>query len=564
MNPETSGSAGATVEAGSEHIDFRALFEAAPGLYLVLDTGLRIVAASDAYLAATMTQRSQIIGRNLFDVFPDNPDDPGATGTSNLRASLDRVIRHGRSDPMAVQKYDIRRPEEDGGGYEERYWSPVNSPVFDRGQRLVYILHRVEDVTEFVHLREWGTKHEAQTSELRERTERMQAEIIRRSQELQKANKELTSANMAKSDFLSRMSHELRTPLTAVLGFGELLQLADIAEEQREWVGSILKAGNHLLNLINDILDLSRIEAGQMSMSMEPVPVKQLLDDTLALMRPLAASRNVTIGPPNMIAGGGYVMADHQRLKQVLINLVSNAIKYNREGGDVRIDVERSGDERLLIKVSDTGLGINAANLKRLFVPFERLGAEATGVDGTGLGLALSRDIVVAMQGVMDVASTPGAGTSFWVELPCAETSAVAEISQADEALLTVREYSGTRTLLYIEDTLANVRLIEAILGRRPSIKLIPAMQGQLGLDIAREHHPDLILLDLHLPDVGGAEVLSRLQASDDTRDIPVVILSANATKQHPEEFLSRGACAYLTKPIAMRRLLEVLDSQLG
>src|SRR5439155_272581 len=234
--------------------DFRTLFETAPGLYLVLDPDLQIVAVSDAYLAATMTRREEIVGRDIFDVFPDNPDDPAASGSSNSRSSFERVRQHRVPDTMAVQRHDIRRPAEEGGGFEVRHWSPVNSPVLDERKQLRYIIHRVEDVTEFVRLRELESEQEAVTSELRERSETMEAEIVRRSHELQEANKELRAASDAKNDFLSRMSHELRTPLTAIMGYSELLRLADLDDEKHAWVSMMFKAGEHLLALVNEVL----------------------------------------------------------------------------------------------------------------------------------------------------------------------------------------------------------------------------------------------------------------------------------------------------------------------
>jgi signal transduction histidine kinase/ActR/RegA family two-component response regulator len=536
--------------------DFRALFEGSPGLYLVLDPDFRIVAASDAYLTATMTRREEILGRDIFDVFPDNPDDPEANGVSNLRSSLERVRQRGLSDTMAVQKYDIRRPPEEGGGFEVRYWSPHNSAVLDERKQLAYIVHRVEDVTEFVRLEELGKEQKAVTSELRH-------EIVSRSIELQEVNKQLRSANEAKNEFLSRMSHELRTPLTAIMGFSDLLSLTQLDERRSRWVASMLKASNHLLSLVNEVLDLSRIESGQISISLEPVSLRPLLEDALELMRPLATSHNVTVhGPADPV--GGYVFADSQRLKQIVINLISNAIKYNRAGGEVRLSVDSVGSDHVRINVSDTGDGIDKASLEKLFVPFERLNAAASGVDGTGLGLALSRTLIEAMHGSVDVSSTPGVGSTFWVELGRSEPAAVQHIRTDESLLLAVREYATERRLLYIEDTVANVRLIEAILEQRPSIRLLPAMQGQLGLELAREHRPDLILLDLHLPDLTGDEVIARLRAEPATRDIPVVVLTADATKRQIAELVATGARDYLTKPIGVRRLLEVVDELMG
>jgi signal transduction histidine kinase len=541
---------------GSEP-DFRTLFEAAPGLYLVLDPDFRIVAASDAYLAATMTRRDEILGRGIFDVFPDNPGDPEATGVANLRASLERVRQKGVADTMAVQKYDVRRPEEEGGAFEVRYWSPVNSPVSNGRGELQFIIHRVEDVTAFVRMQE---EREAASGELQE----MEAEILRRSAELQEANAKLRAANQAKDEFLSRMSHELRTPLAAVIGFSELLELASLEERHRRWVAQIHRAGKHLLALVDEVLDISRIESGELSISLEPVGVGTLLDEALELMAPLAAGRDVTIAPPVLAPGTNYVLADRQRLKQVVINLLSNAIKYNREGGEVRIAVDGSPEERARITVADTGPGIDEQSQTKLFQPFERLDAAAAGIEGTGLGLALSQGLVEAMGGALGVESKLGEGSTFWIELRCTEPEAVAELTSEEYALLEQREYTQERTLLYVEDTVANVRLIEGILDRRPSVRLMPAMQGQLGIDLAREHRPSLVLLDLHLPDLTGGQVLQQLQADERTRDIPVVILSADATKQQLEPLLEAGARAYLTKPIGVHDLLETLDEFLA
>jgi len=530
--------------------DFQALFESAPGLYLVLDPDLRIVAASDAYLEATMTRREVILGRGIFDVFPDNPDDPEATGVSNLSASLDRVRRERVADTMAVQKYDIRRPEEEGGGFEERHWSPKNTPVLDEQGELAYIIHRVEDVTEFVRLQERGTEQEA--------------EIVRRSQELQQLNKDLREANQAKNEFLSRMSHELRTPLAAIMGFSELLGLADdLDEKKREWARTILRSGQHLLRLVDEVLDISRIEAGQLSFSVEPVAVKPLLEEAIEMMLPLAESRAIAIAEPEIPEGIGYVRGDNQRLKQVVINLLSNAIKYNRDGGEVRMTVETIGSDRIRLSVSDTGMGIDGDSLGKLFTPFERLDVGGE-IEGTGLGLALSQRLVEAMGGRITVDSTPGEGTTFSIEVARGEPVAVLSRDGELPELAAEQAYDRDRSLLYIEDTAANLRLVQEILRARPSVRLLPAGMGTLGLELAAEHRPDLILLDLHLPDLDGEQVLERLRSDDRTRDIPVVILSADATDHTSQRLVESGAKTYLTKPIGVRDLLAVVDRYLA
>jgi CheY-like chemotaxis protein/anti-sigma regulatory factor (Ser/Thr protein kinase) len=280
-------------------------------------------------------------------------------------------------------------------------------------------------------------------------------------------------------------------------------------------------------------------------------------------MRPLAESHDVALWPPPSLAGVGYVFADPQRLKQVVINLLSNAIKYNREGGEVRLDIRTMPPDRVRISVADTGQGIDEGSLHRLFVPFERLDAALSGVEGTGLGLSLSRNLVEAMGGEIGVESAVGVGSTFWVDLVSGEAAAVERTPKDEPSLLVPRPYSRQCSLLYIEDTVANVHLIQDILERRPSLRVLPAMLGRLGLELAHEHHPDLILLDLHLPDLGGEEVLAHLRSDPATREIPVVVLSADVTQRHRDAVMGLGARGYITKPITVRRLLEVVDEHL-
>jgi CheY-like chemotaxis protein/anti-sigma regulatory factor (Ser/Thr protein kinase) len=367
------------------------------------------------------------------------------------------------------------------------------------------------------------------------------------------------SASQAKNEFLSRMSHELRSPLTAMMGFSELLARSDLDEKQRGRLTQIQKASDHLHNLIDEVLDLSRIESGNISISPEPVALELLFADAIELMRPIADTHHIELHDPEIPSGSGYVFADAQRLKQVLINLISNAIKYNRRGGEVRVAAAPGVGERVRIEISDTGEGIDEAALSRLFVPFERLGAPRVGIEGTGLGLALSRTLVEAMGGTLEATSTPGVGSTFVIELFRGDIAKVELGGPAEDPLYAVRNYAGERTLLYVEDTVANVRLIEGILELRPNVKLIPAMLGRLGLELAHEHHPDLILLDLHLADISGGDVLAELRRDEETRSIPIVILSADSSRER-EPFLAAGAQAYLTKPIGMRRILEILD----
>jgi signal transduction histidine kinase/CheY-like chemotaxis protein len=554
--------------------DFQALFEAAPGLFLVLAPDFTIVAVSDAYLAATMTVRAEIVGRGLFEVFPDNPDDPSANGAGNIRQSLETVRATKRPDTMPVQKYDIRRPASEGGEFEERFWSPQNWPVLDSAGRLTYIINRVEDVTESVRLKDLGSQHQRLARELTSRASEMEAEVIRRTQEiaqsntrLQAANAEIQAAraeadraNRAKTEFLSRMSHELRTPLNAILGFSQLLEMDELTTDQHENVAYISQAGRHLLDLINEVLDISRIESGQMTISREPVALTDVLHDLAALVRPLADRRKITLDTGQAIAGGAYVLADRQRLNQVLLNLLSNAVKYNREGGAIHVRADVAGSDTVRIAIADTGYGIAPEHVGRLFHPFDRLGAERGSVEGTGMGLALSKGLIEAMGGTIGVDSTLDVGTTFWVELAVAEAP-IDQYERTATNLVDSAPASPVRLIvLQIEDNVANTRLVERIVKRRPGIELLAAPGGQEGIALARQHRPDLILLDLHLPDIPGHEVLRLLQSYPETRATPIVVLSAQSTKSGTQRLLDAGAIGYLNKPLDVTQFLAIVD----
>jgi CheY-like chemotaxis protein len=378
--------------------------------------------------------------------------------------------------------------------------------------------------------------------------------------QLRQAMAEAEQANRAKSEFLSRMSHELRTPLNAILGFAQLLDMGSLTVRQHDSIGQILKGGQHLLALINEVLDISRIDAGHLQLSLEPVTVADLFRETLDLLSPLAARRGVTIQLP-VDSSKDAIWADRQRVAQVLLNLVSNAIKYNRDGGAVILKWESVLEGKYRIIVQDTGQGIAAELLPKLFLPFERLGADRGGVEGTGLGLALSRRLVEAMGGVLGVQSTVGQGSIFWFELQQVDTPTTLLTrehapAQPDEALPILNQ-----TILYIEDNLSNLRLIELILADWPGVRLLSAMQGRLGLELAREHHPDLILLDLHLPDLAGEQVLAQLQADAEMSSIPVFVLSADAQPRQIERLLVAGARLYLTKPLDVRMFRTALHN---
>ena len=390
----------------------------------------------------------------------------------------------------------------------------------------------------------------------RDVTERKRAE-----EKLHAAKKEADRANRAKSEFLSRMSHELRTPLNAILGFGQLLESDLTNPDEVENIQLILRAGRHLLGLINEVLDIASIEAGRMAVSMETVSVGPVMRETIELMRPLAAARNIQI---TMESGDWTVWADHKRIKQVFLNLLSNAIKYNRQDGSVSVEIAQRPNDRLRIKITDTGPGIPEEGIAKIFAPFERLNAGETKVEGTGLGLAVCQRLVELMSGKIGVESQLGHGTTFWVEFAKAESSSGHTTHRVDAPLIENESADRECTILYIEDHVSNLTLLQRMLQRHAKIKFLTATDGADGLKVAREQHPDLILLDLYLPDISGENVLSQLRETKETADIPVIVVSADATTGQAERLLAAGAERYITKPLDVPKLLEAIRQTLA
>lgn len=402
--------------------------------------------------------------------------------------------------------------------------------------------------------------HEARLVLVNDVTERLRGEKV-----IEQAKDEADRANKAKSEFLSRMSHELRTPLNAILGFGQLLERQNPTQTQRGRIQHVINAGRHLLGLINEVLDISRIEAGRMQLSLEPVCVAEAIGETIDLMRPLAQKRRMTLRVDVDLDASAHVHADRQRFKQVLLNLLTNAVKYTPVSGKVTVSCAANGNDKLRIRVADTGSGIAQEKLARLFTPFDRLGAEQSGVEGTGLGLALSQRLMQAMGGSIGVENSSHAGSTFWLELPRAESPLEKSTSRKPQThRRQACEGGKKRTVLYIEDNLSNLTLIEQLLEERPEIELLTAMQGQVGLDLARDQSPDLVLLDLHLPDLPGWQVLSQLKANEATTEIPVVVISADATSNQTTRLLKAGAVHYLTKPLDVVEFFRVLDMTLS
>jgi PAS domain S-box-containing protein len=450
---------------------------------------------------------------------------------------------------------------------------------------------------------------------------------------LQTSRESAEKASKAKSDFLSRMSHELRTPLNSILGFAQLIQMDDIPGQQLDAVDHILRAGRHLLDLIDEVLDIARIESGYLELTLTPVAVSEIVSEALELTNPMAARAEVVMRSSIDPRDGHVVTADRQRLMQVLLNLLSNAVKYNKPGGRVDVTCAPGGPGRLRLAVADTGRGIRAEDVDRVFVPFDRLGLEQTGIEGTGVGLALSQHLCERMGGELGLESVADVGSTFVIELPMAEPTptgaqgagagagagagvvamdatdvdatdvdATAVADATDGAgVADVFETNGrgpsnqgrdagnagnagnagsagemggrgtedgdqrgparTFRVLLVENNLTTLDLVERVLSRRPGTEVLAAMQGGLGVDLAREHVPDMILLDLYLPDMTGDVVLDRLGEDPATSDIPVAVIGADAPPQHVRQLLGRGVIGFLVKPIDVRGLLSLVDA---
>jgi signal transduction histidine kinase/CheY-like chemotaxis protein len=546
--------------------DFRALFQSAPGLYLVLAPDLAILAVTDAYLHATMTKREDILGRGVFDVFPDNPNDPSATGVRNLRTSLQRVLQDKTSDAMAVQKYDIRKPESEGGGFEERYWSPVNSPVLGPDGKVLYIIHRVEDVTGFMRLKQQGLAQEKIAEELRTHAGQMEVEVYQRAAEVQEANRRLEATNQEllrakeeaergsrfKDQFLSTMSHELRTPLNAVLGFSDLLADASygpLNDRQRRYVEHIHTGGKHLLSLISDILDLSKIEAGRMELTNESLRVESIFGEVLSVMRPLADKKSQSLSKNSQ--PGLVVRADSVRFKQVLMNLLGNAIKFTPKDGSIELGAHLAGG-RVRVEVRDNGPGIPPAEQKRIFEAFYRLRESGKKTEGTGLGLAITHRLVELHGGELTLDSELGKGSCFYFSLPVAVA--------IQDTLPHPPQPAGARVrlarVLVIEDDRVAAQLIQTQL-ISAGYEVLVCQEPQNALELAALFQPGAITLDIVMKPKNGWEVLTQLKRDSRTSHIPLIVVSM---VDQPGMGTLLGADEYLVKPVDKPTLLAALQ----
>jgi PAS domain S-box-containing protein len=503
----------------------RSLIESNIDALMTTDPSGLITDVNKQMEALTGCQRGELIGTPFKDYFTD---------PERAEAAIKLVLSEEK-----VTDYELSARARDG---KKTVVSYNATTFYDRDQKLQGVFAAARDVTE------------------RKRFERALQET---NDELESAKSAAEKANLAKSDFLSSMSHELRSPLNAILGFAQLLESTSPlpTASQKESIEQILKAGWHLLALINEVLDLAVVESGMLQISLEPVSLAEVIAECQGMMDPQAQQRGISMAFPRL-ESPYYVAADRTRVKQVLINLLSNAIKYNRERGTVEVSCSATGSQRIRVSVMDSGAGLPPEKLTQLFQPFNRLGQENSAEEGTGIGLVMSKRLVELMGGLVGVESRVGAGSAFWFELSSAAAPKFATDRVEPMAATQGRVDPGTplRTLLYVEDNLANLKLVEQLIARRPDMRLLSAVNGNLGVDLARDELPEVILMDINLPGISGIQALKILREDAATAHIPVLALSANALPLDIEKGLEAGFFRYLTKPIKISEFMKALD----
>lgn len=500
-----------------------------------------------------------------------NPFTLSVTGYSyeELMGQNPRLLKSGFSNP---QVYDELWNTITNG----KVWKGVlnnrrkNGSLYWESTTITPIINEIGTITSFIAIKEDITERIKIEHEVKQLNSNLEKKITERTLELQNSNQELTKAkieaevaNHAKSEFLSRMSHELRTPMNAILGFAQLLEMGSLDPKQDKAVHHILNSGKHLLNLINEVLEISRIEAGKISISVESVKLNNVFRDVLETLSPTADAYGVQLINELENNVGIFISADKQRIKQILLNLINNAIKYNDKRGWVKLfATEITNDNKAIIRicVSDNGPGIDSNDVKKLFTPFERLGAENSSVEGTGLGLSVVQQYASLMGGTCGVESKLKEGSTFWVELP--KTSSIVETINPQQEQLPLKEkIISDAVILYIEDNSSNIELVSQILlTKRPNIKLVTAVYGKQTLDLALEYKPNLILLDLNLPDIHGSEVIEILNLHEIASQIPVIVVSADAMPAQVNKLLEAGVKQYLTKPFDVPAFLQIID----
>ncbi|MBN9298840.1 MAG: response regulator [Filimonas sp.] len=639
--------------------NFKLLFESAPLLILVLSPELKLMAGTDAYFAATLTKREEVLGKLVYDVFPDNPDDPNPNGVANLKASFDRVLMNKVPDAMGHLKYDIPRND---GSFESRYWSTMNTPVLDNAGNILHIINQVVDITDYVVMKERGEKYEQMTKELKERTENMESEIYQRAQQLQAANQklsvsnetlrntqeelqsaneemqaaheelrvqqeelqelnnklssnndslekaslalqlkaeELERSNSFKTDFLSNMSHELRTPLNSMLILSKLLAnnaAKNLTEKQIEQANIIHRAGNDLLTLINDILDLTKIEAGKIEMVMEKTPVVEIIESLESIFNSVAVQKDISFTINFDSTGFPFIYTDKFRLEQVLKNLLSNAFKFTDKGGNVSLQIGTPPADKkytndlllhadtgvIMFSVTDTGIGIAQEKLHEIFDAFKQAeGGTSRKYGGTGLGLSISKQLAGLLGGEIQVTSIAGSGSTFSIYLPVVYTQpqpkalALEEIPVDAPSFFTIKQNSipdkpeehiksllRGKKILVADDDDRNFAALSVIFEGYDAT-LIPAANGKEALSVLQQQAIDLVLMDIMMPEMDGYETVRHIRADKRYEQLPVIVVTARSVNTVEREALS-GASGFLQKPIDVQQLLNAMKQSLN
>jgi PAS domain S-box-containing protein len=597
-------------------LDFRLLFESSPNPYLVLRPDppkYTMVAVNDSYLSATGTQCEEILGLGLFEVFPDNPSDPSATGVGDLHTSLDRVIQERTQDVMGIQKYDIPRRGPGESGFEVKYWSPVNTPVFDKQGAIAYIIHRVEDVTEFILLREQSSQEATRIEKVQAKADRMEAEVLQRAREVKEANRQLKAANdelerreqeltrlnerlqeldRAKTAFFSNVSHEFRTPLTLMLGpIEDVLHEPNITPDNHEQLDIAYRNALRLLKLVNNLLDFARIEAGRAQATFEPTDISTLTCE-LASMFTSAMNKADLRLTMDCQPLPEFVYVDRDMWEKIVLNLLSNAFKHTFLG-EIAVRLRWKQDQ-VELTVQDTGVGIPQEQLPHVFERFHRVpNAKSRNYEGSGIGLALVSELVKLHSGTIAVDSVVDQGTTFTVAIPTGKTHLPVErIKQSTDSVLSTlttqpfveealrwlpqeqkqaarhkaqvwRKPDGQRVRILLADDNADMRnYVSRLLEQHSEVEMVS--DGEAALDAARQNPPDLILSDIMMPIIDGFSLLSALRREPTLKAIPVILLSARAGEEARVEGLQAGADDYLVKPFNAQELLARVKANLN